>query len=593
MNYDELISFIKEKYKNSRRIFKEDKHLIDKIEKLTSWSNDVFKNPIRMGTRLDFLCNNIMKYDDLPKCLICDNKVSLSSVGYLNKTCSIECSRVIKNKNIIPSTDKTVRSCRRKKASDTLTKKYGVEHPNQYDEFKKKSIESFKITFNKNKEIILNKKRKNCIKKYGTSHPMQSEIIKKKKEKTNIDRYGFVNPMQNTNVKEKQNKAITEEVKKSRTIRIKDTNTKRYGVSCVFMDENVKQKIKETMIKKYGNENINQRHMSKECISILKNKDELTKLYEEIGVYGITRKYNINHTTVYDYIHLHNIEIKKQSSFAEKDLVNFLKTLGVTVIENDRKILSGMEIDILIPEKNIAFEFNGLYWHSTKFKNRNYHLEKTNRAKNAGIRLIHIFEDEWNDKKEIVKEKIKSIFGLYDGKRIFARKCKIERITSKDIIDNFYDETHIQGSCSYGSTFALKDESENIVAMMSCKENFGRMELVRFSTKNLIIGGFSKLFSAMVSALDIDEIISFADRRWSIGAVYSKNGFEYLYETAPSYSYVVNDKRINKRKFRKNLLEKKLEKFDKNLSELDNTLENGIYRIYDCGLLKYIWRRNA
>jgi hypothetical protein len=421
---------------------------------------------------------------------------------------------------------------------------------------------------------------------------MQCEYIKKKTKETNMHRYGATNPMHNDDVKKKLKKSITDEIKKNRTLKIKETNIKRYGVSCVFMDRVVKEKIKKTNIEKYGAENINQMHMSNDCIKFLKNKEEVKALYETIGVYGIAKKYGINQTTVYDYMNTHGIATKKQRSFSEVDLINFIKSLGVQVVENDRKSLSGMELDILIPEKNIALEFNGLYWHSTKFKNRNYHLEKTERARSAGIRLIHIFEDEWNHKKEIVKEKIKSILGLYDGPRIFARKCKIERCLEKSVIDEFYNETHIQGACSYGSTYALRDENENIVAMMSFKENFGRTELVRFSTKHLVVGGFSKLFSSMVNELGISEIISFADRRWSVGSVYDKNGFKFLYETDPSYAYVVNERRVNKRKFRKNLLEKNLEKFDKNLSELDNTLENGIYRIYDCGLLKYIWRKD-
>ena len=61
------------------------------------------------------------------------------------------------------------------------------------------------------------------------------------------------------------------------------------------------------------------------------------------------------------------------------------------IIRNDRTVLDGNELDIYIPNKNIAFEFDGLYWHSEiKKTDKKYHLNKTDMCLSKGIQLIHI-----------------------------------------------------------------------------------------------------------------------------------------------------------------------------------------------------------
>ena len=100
------------------------------------------------------------------------------------------------------------------------------------------------------------------------------------------------------------------------------------------------------------------------------------------------------------------------------------------VITKDKEILNGKELDIYIPNKKLAIEYDGLVWHSEKFnKQWDYHLMKTLECEKQGIRLIHIFEDEWLEHKEIVKAKLKHILG-YDNDlpKVFARKCVVNEI---------------------------------------------------------------------------------------------------------------------------------------------------------------------
>ena len=93
-------------------------------------------------------------------------------------------------------------------------------------------------------------------------------------------------------------------------------------------------------------------------------------------------------------------------------MFEFIKTLCNDAVQRERNIISPYELDIYIPSKRIAVEYNGLAWHSEKFKGngtKTYHLMKTNLCKENGIKLIHFFEDEWLEKKEIVKSVLTEI----------------------------------------------------------------------------------------------------------------------------------------------------------------------------------------
>ena len=114
----------------------------------------------------------------------------------------------------------------------------------------------------------------------------------------------------------------------------------------------------------------------------------------------------------------------------ENELKEFIKSLGLKFRENSRKIIPPYEIDIFIPSLNIAVEYNGLYWHSKEVLEKrledykNYHLNKLEKCEEKGIRLIQIFEDEWINNKEEIKEKIKTII---QGKEVFSNKEIIDK----------------------------------------------------------------------------------------------------------------------------------------------------------------------
>ena len=124
-------------------------------------------------------------------------------------------------------------------------------------------------------------------------------------------------------------------------------------------------------------------------------------------------------------------------------MFKFIKSNTQSAVEtSNRTILNGKELDIYLPELNLAFEFNGLYWHSELHKDRRYHLEKTKLCADKGINLIHIWEDDWDNKVEICKSIILNKIGK--SERIYARKCDI-RIVDNKLVREFLDINHIQG----------------------------------------------------------------------------------------------------------------------------------------------------
>ena len=283
------------------------------------------------------------------------------------------------------------------------------------------------------------------------------------------------------------------------------------------------------------------------------------------------------------------------SSLMEKELADFIKTLYKgKIFQNDRTVLEGKELDIYIPDKSLAFEFDGLYWHNELIKDEKYHLDKTICCENKGIRLIHIFEDEWLTKKDIWLSMISNIFGLTNNK-IYARKCIIKDVDAKEAV-NFLNNNHLQGWCPSSIKIGLYYNEELVSLMTFGKSRHfvgngkAEYELVRFCNKlnTNVIGGASKLFHYFIKTYNPNEIISFADRRWSNGNLYDVLQFNLYNISKPNYYYVIGSKRYNRFNFRKSILVKKYN-CPLDMSEHDFCKSQKWYRIYDCGCLCYKW----
>ena len=527
--------------------------------------------------------------------------------------------------------------------------KYGVEKPFQSKEIQNK----VKKTFNEKYGdwITKTEKYKEIMKeRYGSYHPMKSkeikdklkdtlikkyggigassEIIKEKMKETNLKKYGVETIFQLKEIKEKAHKKLKEkygskcplnniEVKE----KAKNSLMRNYGVDNPAKFKKVQEKIKETNLRKYGVEYpMRNDEVKKKVISTLLKKT-FDKKREKCKEYGIEFLFDIN-----DYIGTKNVKYKfkclKCGHVFKFSLVNgrfpicpvcnpkkFFNKSQMEIelfnsinysnkIQSDRSILDGLELDIVIPDKKIAIEFNVLFWHSEigGGKDKDYHFNKTKLAQEKGYQLIHIFEDEWLFKRDIVLSLIHSKLGIFD-KRIYARNCEIKELNSNEA-NEFFDENHLQGADNSKVRLGLFYQNELVSVMTFSKPRFNKKyewELVRFASKlnYQIIGGASKLLKYFLNYYNPSSIITYADRRYSNGNLYRRLGFEFDGFTSPNFyilkDYIIRENRI---KFQKHKLKDKLINFDPDLSAWENMQLNGYDRIWDCGNYRFVWRNN-
>jgi hypothetical protein len=283
-------------------------------------------------------------------------------------------------------------------------------------------------------------------------------------------------------------------------------------------------------------------------------------------------------------------------SKSEIEIEEFLISLGVDVIHCDKKQLSGVEIDLYLPQYKIGIEYNGLYWHSeNRGKHKNYHIDKTLKCLSNDIKLIHIFSDEWISKKNVIKNRLINLLNKNENK-LFARKCKIVEL-SKEEKNKYLNENHLQGN-DKSSIYLGLSHNDKIVSVMTFgklrnvlgnqSKNEGEYELYRFCSEN-VIGGFTKLLNYFVKNYSPKKIITYANRNWSPSdkfCFYSNVGFNYVGITKPNYTYT---KRYEVREHRFNYRKDRLVKmgYDKNKTENQIMFELGYDKIWDTGNLKY------
>jgi hypothetical protein len=282
--------------------------------------------------------------------------------------------------------------------------------------------------------------------------------------------------------------------------------------------------------------------------------------------------------------------ISESSSIKENEFYDYIYSIYNGEIV--KKYRDGLEIDVYLPEIKLGFEFNGLYWHSELKKEKNYHIDKINYFKERDIRVIHIWEDDWNNKRDILKSQIKNWIGINNNK-IWARKCEIREITNPKEYSDFLEKNHIQGYIRSIYKIGLYYNSE-LVSLMTFDSSEGRnkMEegnwnLSRFCNKiNLnVVGSASKLLNYFINKKLPKRIISFADLDWSEGDLYYKLGFYLKYKLKPDYKWVINGKRINKQRFTKKKIKNK--GLNENKSETKNMNDLGYYKIFNSGQLKF------
>lgn len=564
------------------------------------------------------------KIERIKKCETCKKDFDAGNKKH-KKNCSKECTIIYNQNN---------KDERMKKVFDGIEKKYGkksfFETDGFYDDVKKIKKQKYGDENYNNYEKI-----KSTLKdRYNVEYPSKIEDYNEKSQITKKIKYDD----ENFNNREKAKKTTFDKIgvdhhlkSKESLEKLKKTNQSKYGVDFTVQTDSCRSKLKQSNQDKYGsdyyfNSEIYLKSQRDKKIEKIKTILEKNDLKFDINKYN--NIINKNEQGKFQYVKYqltcsvcHNkfewsfdaIPICRRcfplTSISKLlgEFKDFLNSLKVNYIEGTKQIIKPMELDFYLEDKKIAFELNGNYFHSELGGNKypNYHLIKTKLCQELDIKLIHIFEDEWLFKKEIVKSMIINSLSMIQN-RIYARNCHIKKITPEQK-NKFIENNHIQGIDVCYLSLGLFHQDELVSVMTFTKprlalginkknKNDFSVELSRFCSKiNFnVIGGFEKLLTHFIKNYNqFEEIYTFADCRWSgidpNNTVYKKSGFDFSHLTKPNYYYFVKNDYFNRHhrfKFNKqNLI--RLHNADPNLTEWEIAKKNKYDRIWDCGSLAF------
>lgn len=301
------------------------------------------------------------------------------------------------------------------------------------------------------------------------------------------------------------------------------------------------------------------------------------------------------------YISLYNgqryIAYNRTMSDFEIQISRYIESLGITIEQSNREILDGKELDIYVPNKNFAIEANGVYWHSSEFKPKDYHQQKTLQCVEKGIHLMHIFEHEWKD--EQTQQKIKNLIAQalnVNQQCLYARDTVVKEITNTES-NEFLNKYHLQGSVNADTCLGLYYNDELVQVMTFGKPRFNaeyEIELLRLCTKAgyKVTGGVSKLFAYYINKYNPASIISYSDAAKFTGKVYEQLGMKYDGFTSINYMYVdtaslctLNRMQCTKKK----LIEQGYGTEEQTEEEIMGL--RGFTRLYTCGNRRYVYQR--
>ena len=565
----------------------------------------------------------------LPVCKNCGGPVKFidGRDGY-REYCCVKCSN---NHN-----DK------KKKAINTNIERYGVQNIQQIKEVNQKGIQTKKEKYGSgnNKEQILRTKKE----RYGDENYNNLEKIKETKQERYNDPY-YTNPdkireslyIRHVNIILPRYNDL--EISKYGSVgvdpieKVKITKKRRYG------DENYNNsdKMKSTKKERYGDENYNNSDKMKSTkkerygdenynnpvqASKTRRKNNIDNSDFIIG-YDIDGRWictcphpgctkcerktfnifgNMYHDRKRDGTEICTNILPESTTGKNTTLEIFVKNIldghNIFYICNDRTILNNKELDIYIPDKKLAIECNGIFWHSSNFRkdNSHKHADKYKLCEEKGIQLLTIWEDQIINQPDIVESIILSKLGIYNT-RIYARKCVIKVVETKEAI-NFLKANHIQGKTSSTIKLGLyyNDELVSLMTFGMQKRCSGgsknsNWELNRFCNKinTQVVGAASRLLSYFIKEYKPSCIVSYSSNDISNGSLYKILGFKSDGKITNAYWYIQH--RTLNRYHRTNFSKSRLKSMG---VEIEGKTENDImsklpyWKIYDSGHIKWI-----
>jgi len=444
------------------------------------------------------------------------------------------------------------KKCSREKSKKTNLERYGDEYYNNNE-----------------------KTQKTCLKKYGVNTTLLESNTKEKIKKTNLEKYGSEQPLSSDMIREKSKNTLLEKYgvdSYSKTLefseKFKKTILSKYGVEHPMLLNFIKDKLKQTNIERYGcivplhsqivQDKINNKYKEKysdiDIIDInrnvLKNKCKTCG-----GIYEITKLlFYFRHKTKTKICTICN-PIHSGRSGKEILLYEFLlENYDGQIFINDRKQLCGKEIDIFLPELNIAIEFNGMFWHSELYKTKYYHQDKLKMCLNKNINLISIWENDWDNKNDIIKSLI--LKKIQKIKKIKLDKYEIKKVNISDA-KQFLLKNHINGYTNCNQRLGLYNNNE-LLSIILLNEKKGDCKILRHCDKNNINSDSFEIFMKHIKKYKTISLT--VDSSYYIDDYF---GFKLEIIEQPSIIYKINK------------------------TETQIMSERNFFRVYNAGKLKY------
>lgn len=459
---------------------------------------------------------------------------------YKSKTCSRSCGAILRSREIESNWKrKEVQEKAHETIKESLLRKYGVDNPAKIEHVKQKIKET-------------------NLKKYGHSTILQTDEVKNKSQASRNTEEAKKKMSEHSKLREAYVKGVEAAQSLESIEKRKKTNLERYGVEYALQSKEVREKIKQTTDTKYP-----------------------------IGSLARSEMNRKRKQTCYDH---HGVEVgffaKGYQSTGEAEVREFIQSLGFSGNQNNR-VVSGIQLDIYIPEKNFAIEYNGTYWHSDNVKHdRLYHWRRSKLCEENGIRLFHIYEWEW--KNETKREIIKSILKILLGKatsRVYARQCEVRKVETKEY-RKFCEENHLQGYRHASVVLGLyyKDELKQLMSFNKPqKRNAKRAyqwEIVRGcpGSNNVVVGGISKLWKHFLKEYDPESVMSYCDINKFDGHGYELLGMRLASEERGNLWM------IDKKTF-------KVQQWIFRNKERREEQEKNSYKVYGVGNRLYVWNK--
>lgn len=412
----------------------------------------------------------------------------------------------------------------KEKALNTCEEKYGDKFYNNFEQTKKTNLERYGVEYSLQNESVRKKSIETKLEKYGDENYRNEEQTKK----TNLERYGF------------ENYAQSYEFFDNIRIYYKNITSNNLNEIC---------KLNNLKMIEFNNEEM--------VLVCLKCNEEFTIKRHQF--------YLRNKNNKEICLHCNPLYQNSETSKEEKELIQIIKeNYNDEIVENNRSILK-LELDAYLPDMNLAFEFNGLYWHSSAHKKSHYHRHKTDLCEKQNIHLIHIYEDDWMFNRELVENKVLKILNVTPI--LYPNNYKILEI-SKDISNDFLQSNSLNYSKEFSKSFGLYSHNTLVYVLTMNKNVINNIcEISKYKVKD----GFKLIFNYLKDNLSYEEYSLILDRSWNKKEEFFE-GFEFVKYLKEKRYYIINNKRVDK---------------------VEESEDNNYLTIYDSGSLKYVWTRDG